>query len=104
MYKLTYAQSYHEDVKSVVNYIKNSLQNPIAAQKLKDDLKTKNKKIKENPFMYPAVPDEFLASKGYRFAMVNNFMIFYKVKEKQIEVIRFLYGYRDWINIIGKEN
>jgi len=104
MYKLKYAQSYREDLKSVVSYIRDSLQNPIAAQKIKDDVKSKFIKIKENPFIYPAVPNEFLASKGYRLAIVNNFIIFYKVKENQIEVIRFLYGHRDWVNILGNEN
>jgi len=67
------------------------------------EVKTKYKKIKENPFAYPSVPDEYLASKGYRFALVNNYMIFFIVKEKHIETIRFLYGYRDWMNILGKE-
>ena len=100
MYKLKYAKSYHEDVKSTINYLKYSLQNPIAAQRLRDEIRIKNKKIKENPFIYPVVPDEYLASKGYRFSMVNNFMIFYKVIEKQIEIIRFLYGYRDWMNLL----
>jgi len=35
--------------------------------------------------------------------MCNN-MIFFIVKEKHIEIIRFLYGYRDWMNIIEKDN
>ena len=100
MYTLKYAKSYYDDVKSTVNYIKHSLQNPIAAQRLKDEIKNKLKKLKENPFIYPVVPDEYLASKGYRFIMINNYMIFYKVKEKQIDIIRFLYGYRDWMNIL----
>ena len=100
MYALKFARTYHEDVKSSVNYIRHNLQNPIAAQRLKDEIKEKHKKINKNPFIYPAVPDEYLASKGYRFTMVKNYMIFYKVMEKHIEIIRFLYGYRDWMNIL----
>ena len=100
MYTLIYAKSYRDDVKSTVNYIKYNLQNPIAAQRLKDEIKNKNKNLKENPFIYPVVPDEYLASKGYRFIIINNYLLFYKVKEKQIEIIRFLYGSRDWINIL----
>ena len=104
MYTITFAESYEEDVKSSVNYIKNSLQNPIAAKNLKVNIKVKYKKIKENPFAYPSVPDEYLASKGYRFALVNNYMIFFIVIEKQIEIIRFLYGPMDWMNILRNEN
>ncbi|WP_461248305.1 type II toxin-antitoxin system RelE/ParE family toxin, partial [Treponema sp. R6D11] len=62
------------------------------------------KKIKEKPFIYPAVPDEYLASKGFRFTMVKNYILFYKVKEKQINIDRFLYGHRDWMNILGSVN
>jgi len=104
MYTINFAESYEEDVKSSVNYIKHSLQNPTAAKNLKIEIKAKYKKIKENPFAYPAVPNEYLASKGYRFALVNNYMIFFMVKEKHIEIIRFLYGYRDRMNIIEKDN
>ena len=100
MYTLKYAKSYRDDMKSTINYIKYNLQNPIAAQRLKEEIKSKYKNLKENPFIYPVVSDEYLASKGYRFIMVNNFMIFYKVKEMQIEIVRFLYGYRNWINIL----
>jgi len=104
MYTLKFTESYREDVKSSVNYIKHNLQNPIAAQRLKNEIKEKYKKIKENPFIYPAVPDEYLALKGYRFTIVKNYMIFFIVKEKQIEIIRFLYGSRDWMNILGSGN
>jgi len=102
VYKLKYAESYREDLKSTINYIKHNLQNPTAAQRLKNEIKNKYKNIKENPFIYPAAPDEYLASKGYRFIMIDNYMIFYKVIENNVEIIRFLYGYRDWINILKK--
>ena len=102
MYTIKYAESYRDDVKSAINYIKNNLQNPIAAQKLKDVIRNKIGNIKENPLIYSRVPDEFLASKGYRFSIINNYLLFFLVKEKQIEIIRFLYGYRDWINMLEK--
>jgi len=31
-------------------------------------------------------------------------MLFYKVKEKQINIDRFLYGHRDWMNILDNDN
>ena len=102
MYKLSFTKSFREDVKSSVNYIKHVLQNPMAAQRLKDEIKNTNNKIKENPFAYPAVPNEYLASIGFRFTMVKNYMIFYIVGNKNIHIIRFLYGHRDWINILEK--
>ena len=49
MYILKYAKSYRDDVKSAVNYINHCLQNPTAAQRLKDEIKSKYKNLKENP-------------------------------------------------------
>ena len=86
------------------NYIKYVLQNPVAAQRLKDEVKKAYNKIKMNPFIYPAVPVEYLASKGYRFVNIKNYMLFFKVKEKKINIERFLYGPRDWINILNNMN
>jgi plasmid stabilization system protein ParE len=86
-----------------VDYIRNTLQNPIAANNLKDVVKKTYKNIKGNPFLYPTVPNDYLFSLGYRFAIVNNYIIFYYVTEKTINITRFLYGHRDWINILDKK-
>jgi len=103
MYKLQLSKYYREELKSAVNYIKKDLQNPIAANNLKEEAKKTYKKIKENPFLYPAVPDEYLASKGFRFIMVKNYMLFYIVIEKEVIILRFLYGHRDWMNLLNNE-
>nr|AGS52245.1 hypothetical protein [uncultured bacterium contig00056] len=34
--------------------------------------------------------------------MVNNYMLFYTVEKNVIEIVRFLYGYRDWQNILAE--
>ena len=104
MYKLNFAKHFQEDVKSTINYIKNTLQAPIASENLKDEIRKTYKNIKQNPFMYPVVPNDYLASMGFRFITVKNYMLFYTIEEKQINIIRFLYGRRNWINILKKTN
>jgi plasmid stabilization system protein ParE len=104
MYTLNFSKLFKEDVKSSVNYIKHALQNPIAADRLKNEIRTAYKKIKEMPYIYPAVPNEYLGSMGFRFTMIKNYMLFYTVEEKQINILRFLYGHRDWINILQNTN
>ncbi|MHC6204293.1 type II toxin-antitoxin system RelE/ParE family toxin [Breznakiellaceae bacterium SP9] len=100
MYKLVFGETFKEDVKSSVNYIKQTLQAPIAAERLKNEIKKAYKTIRDTPFIYPIVPNEYLASLGFRFTMVKNYMMFYIVEEKQINIVRFLYGHRDWMNIL----
>jgi hypothetical protein len=56
MYKLLFGKIFREDVKSSVNYINQTLQVPVAAKRLKDEIKKTYKTIKDTPFIYPVVP------------------------------------------------
>ena len=59
----------------------------------------------ETPNIYPNVPDDNLAIKGLKFAIIKNYLMFFTVDEddKIVNVIRFLYIRRDWKNIIRNE-
>ena len=102
MFKLKFSEYIYGDVESSVKYIKNDLKNPIASQRLKNEVVSAYKKIKLNPLIYPAVPIEYLAEKGFKFCVIKNYMLFFKVKmdEKIVNIERFLYGPRDWITIL----
>ena len=102
MYKLKLSGPFKNDLSSSINYITNTLLEPVAAQRLKDEVKKAYKKIKENPLAYPAVPDKYLATLGYRFKMVKNYILFYIVEKNVIKITRFLHGHRDWMNILEK--
>lgn len=104
MYKLFFTKSFKDDVKQSVNYIKHTLQAPVAAERLKAEIKKTYKIIKSTPFVYPVVPNDYLAAMGFRFTMVKNYMMFYIIDEKQINIIRFLYGHRDWISLLNNIN
>jgi uncharacterized protein involved in exopolysaccharide biosynthesis len=39
MYKLKFSNYIYEDIQSSINYIKYNLQNPVAAQRLKNEIK-----------------------------------------------------------------
>ncbi|GHS85934.1 hypothetical protein FACS1894103_7360 [Campylobacterota bacterium] len=104
MYKLVFSKTFREDVRASVDYIKHTLQAPAAADRLKDEIKQAYKTIKETPLLYPVVPNQYLASFGLRFTMVKNYMLFYIVEDNQIYIVRFLYGARDWINILQDTN
>jgi len=50
--------------------------------------------IKDNPFMFPLHHRELLASKGFRFAVVGNYLILYRIieEEKVITIDGFVHG------------
>jgi len=104
MYKLYFTEIFKEDVSNSIKYIRETLHAPFAAEKMKALIKAKYKILKTNPLLNAIVLDEHLAGKGIRFAMVKNYMMFYFVDGEQINFIRFMYGRRDWINILNGES
>jgi toxin ParE1/3/4 len=105
MFELTFSERINNDIVSSINYIKNELKAPMAAQKHVEELKNKYIKLRENPFVRPLVQNKYLASKGIRIIMVKKYMLVYKINEENNTVFlyRFIYSRRDWINIIINE-
>ena len=103
MYKLYFAEVFKEDISNSIKYIRETLNAPLAAEKMKALIKAKYKILKINPLLNAVVLDEYLSSKGVRFAMVKNYMMFYVVYGERINFIRFMYGRRDWISILKGE-
>ena len=101
-YSLNITDIAKEDILSTVRYIANELKNPIAANALLDEIEKHEKILEETPGIYPFVHDEYLAEEGLKFITIKNFLLFYTVdkKNKTVNVIRFLYGRRDWKNIL----
>jgi toxin ParE1/3/4 len=105
MYRLRFSKLYKEDVDSSYNYIKDKLEAPMAAENLIKEILEKLHRIKENPKFRPLVQDKYLASLGYRAINVKNYIMFYIISSdnKYVNIIRFLYKKRNWMNILSEE-
>ena len=105
MFTLIFSETVNSDIISSIKYIKDVLEAPMAAKNHVNELKEKYIKLKKNPYIRPLVRNKFLASKGIRFIMVKNYMLIYIINEKDKTVLlyRFMYGKRDWINILTNE-
>jgi plasmid stabilization system protein ParE len=103
-YSLNITDIAEEDILSTVKYIANELKNSIAANSLLDDIEKHELILEDTPGIYPFVHDEYLAEKGLKYVKIKNFLLFYTIDEKNkiVNIIRFLYGRRDWKNILRK--
>ena len=108
MYELIFSKIIEEDIDSCYNYIKESLEAPVDAEKLMNELYEKINYIKEKPYSRPLVYDEHLSSLGIRSIKVKNYLLFYYIEEdknkKNLYLISFMYNKRDWINILKEIN
>ncbi len=94
MYKAIISEAFESDLDSTLTYIRTVLFNDTAADNLLDATEDKVAKIAENPTLYPIYHDDDIARRGYHYAIVGNFLIFFTVndEEKSVFIARFLYG------------
>ena len=52
--------------------------------------------LEENPYIFPLAKDTILKQFGYRIIPIDNYLIFFIIKDKEIQVHRFLYGRRNY--------
>jgi plasmid stabilization system protein ParE len=105
MYFVNITDIAEEDILNTGNYISKVLMNPIAANNLLDKIEACRDKLEDEPHLFTYVPDEYLKSKRIKYTMINNFMLFFRIRENEdvVDVIRFLYGRRDWQNILKND-
>lgn len=96
-YKVSFANSFENDLDLVTAYISQILQNPTAAEKLLDKTEETIRLIAEHPFIFSFFPDEELAQKGYRNALVAHYQLIYRIDEstETLYILRFQYAGRD---------
>jgi len=102
MYIAKFTELAEYDILSTLEYITDILNAPKAAENLFYEIYDKIEIIEDNPFLFPLVKDLYLSKKGLRWIGIKNYMIFFKIieAEKKVSIIRFLYGRRDWQNIL----
>jgi len=102
MYFVNITDVAEDDILSTVKYISDELKAPKAANDLLDQIEKHEDILGKTPNIYPNVPDEYLAGKGLKFIIIKNYLMFFTVdkNKKTVNIIRFLYGRRDWKNIL----
>ena len=87
-----------QDLADVVDYL-NTLP-PDAAIRYYDLLIDEIASLSQMPERCPKPRDLALAAKGYRYLIVKDYLVFYVVSGKTVEVRRILYGRRDYNSIL----
>ncbi len=93
-YKLLIFPSAKRDLLDIVDYI-NEL-SPAAALKVYDEIVEKIGSLSQMPMQCPQVKNPLLKAKGYRVLVVRNYLVFFIVSGKSVEIRRILYGRRQY--------
>ena len=101
-YKIQFSKDARQDLKDVYIYIKYSLQEPIIAKKMIDKIKKEIYKLEDKPTIYAIIKDKIIKKKEIRKIKVNNYIVFYRIKENKsiVEIVRIMYERRNWTKIL----
>jgi toxin ParE1/3/4 len=83
-----------QDFNELVEYI--LLENPSAALSVSEKIEKNLKLLESNPHLGRIPNDEELARMGYRYLIVLDYLIFYKIEAQTILVYRIIHGARNY--------
>ena len=92
------------DIDEALGYIAERLSNPAAAKRLYRTLRQEIDSVCGNPCAFPNCTHYLIDDENIRHTLVGNYVLIYEVdrKDRQINILRFLYGGRDIANITMK--
>ncbi|MBI1939823.1 MAG: type II toxin-antitoxin system RelE/ParE family toxin [Ignavibacteriales bacterium] len=87
-----------EDFTEIVSFIADD--NPTAANATADKIEKNLFLLSENPRLGRIPRDEEIKNLGYRYIIVQNYIIFYTIEERTILVHRILHGARNYKSLL----
>ena len=102
IFELLFTQKASDDLNQIYSYIAKTLFAEHAAEKLIQEIECSILRLKDHPLSCSVVTIEPLKRKNYRKLIVDKYLVFYIVdeKERQVVIMRILYGAVDYQNIL----
>lgn len=99
-YNIEYSEESKQDLIEIKRYVKYNLQEPKIAQKLILKIRKEINSLKNNPQIYTIIDDDIIKRLKIRKLIVDNYIVFYRIKNDSIQIVRVMYGKRNWINLL----
>ena len=98
-YTIRLLQTAEEDIIEIITYI--ALDNPTSAETIAGKFEKGLSNLSIHPFIGKIPNEEDLAGMGYRFLIVQNYLIFYIIEDHIIWVHRIIHGARDYLSLLS---
>lgn len=102
MYRIEIAPTAMAELRRIVTHISKELYNPAAAAALLERVEACYERLEENPLVYEVCHDPQLKLRGYRRAVIKNYIMIYRVDEENgvVHILHFVYGPRDYAKLV----
>lgn len=99
-YKVTFMEPAMNDLEEIVLYIaKDSRENAI---RFHDKVIENANRLTTFPKLGLLVPDKKISNSGFRMLIIDKYLLFYKVYNDEVSVLRVIHGSRDYPNLFSK--
>lgn len=88
------------DMEQIFEYIAVELCNPTAAIGQINDFEKAFESVCAFPESCPYVKNEYVRDKSLRKLVINNYIAFYRIRDNEIQVVRVLYGMRNYVDLL----
>lgn len=101
-YKIVRTDAFQRDLDAAIGYLVLSLENKPAAAALLDEIEKTYDGLGRMPMMCEACQDPYLKERGYRKAMIRNYIMVYTVNKdaKTVHIMRLFHGRQDYAKLI----
>lgn len=87
-----------EDFTEIISFI--ASENTKAAANLADKIEKSLELLSDNPILGKSPSDSDLKLPGYRYLIIENYLIFYTIEKKTILIHRILHGARNYKSLL----
>lgn len=96
-YSVRLLRAAEDDLREIVTYI--AADRPSAAEALANKIEKNLTLLSKHAHLSRIPKEEEIAGLGYRYLVVENYLIFYIIEERTIYVHRILHGARDYLGL-----
>ncbi len=102
MSKIVLSYDAKNDLKEIKRYIADELDNEIAASNTISKITKSIRRLETQPLMGAPLSSVIEFDTNYRFLVCGNYMVFYRLENNVVLVARIIYGRRDYMKILFK--
>ncbi|MFU2363513.1 MAG: type II toxin-antitoxin system RelE/ParE family toxin [Clostridiales bacterium] len=70
------------------------------AQNLIKKIRREIEELKSSPEIYAIIDEELIKNLEIRKLIINSYIVFYRIKNNNIQIVRIMYEGRNWINLL----
>lgn len=100
MYKVSFSPEAVDDLKEIKQYIKDELCNEQAAKNTVAKILKKVKMLSDFPESGSSLSAIIGFDTDYRYLICDNYIAFYRIENKNVLIVRVLYGRRNYMQIL----